>query len=151
MQPPLLEPGRIHPAIQARVASNRREIVDAGFRLRPDGPFYQVVEPGDTSIPDELIPLTNESGQPVEIVAYDLPQRAVTAGDYVPLTLALRAPTGTADYFVPVIHVGDLSFPFTTDSHLTTPQWQPGEIIVEQFDFALPLSLIPICPCRPAT
>ena len=123
------------------LSNYRREIVDAGFRLRPDGPFYQVVEPGDTSIPHGLTPLTNEPGQPVEIVAYTLPQRAVTAGDYVPLTLAMRAPAGTADYFVPVIHVGDLSFPFTTDSHLTTPQWQPGEIIVEQFDFALPHDL----------
>lgn len=123
------------------LSNYRREIVDAGFRLRPDGVFYQVVEPGDTSIPNELTPLTNEPGQPVEIVAYDLPQRAVAAGDYVPLTLALRAPAGTADYFVPVVHVGDLSFPFTTDSHLPTPQWQPGEIIVERFDFALPHDL----------
>lgn len=123
------------------LSNYRREIVDAGFRLRPDGPFYQVVEPGDTSIPDGLAPLINKPGQPVEVVAYDLPQRAVTAGDYVPLTLALRAPTGTADYFVPVIRVGELSFPFTTDSHLTTPQWQSGEIIVERFDFALPHDL----------
>lgn len=123
------------------LSNYRREIIDAGFRLRPDGVFYQVVEPGDTSIPNELTPLTNEPGQPVEIVAYDLPQRAVAAGDYVPLTLALRAPAGTVDYFVPVVHVGDLSFPFTTDSHLTTPQWQPGEIIVERFDFALPHDL----------
>ncbi|HRN68735.1 MAG TPA: DUF2723 domain-containing protein [Promineifilum sp.] len=123
------------------LSNYRREIVDAGFRLRPDGVFYQVVEPGDTSIPNELTPLTNEPGHPVEIVAYDLPQRAVAAGGYVPLTLALRAPAGTADYFVPVVHVGDLSFPFTTDSHLTTPQWQPGEIIVERFDFALPHDL----------
>ena len=123
------------------LSNYRREIVDAGFRLRPDGPLYQVVEPGDGDVPITLTPLAVGSAGPVEIVAYGLPQRAAAAGDYVPLTLAMRAPAGTADYFVPVIRVGELVFPFTTDSHLTTPEWQPGEVIVERFDFALPHDL----------
>ena len=123
------------------LSNYRREIVDAGFRLRPDGPFYQVVEPGDSGVPLTLTPLSSGAAEPVEIVAYDLPRRDVVAGDYVPLTLALRAPAGTTDYFVPVIQVGELTFPFTTDSHLTTPAWQPGEVIVERFDFALPHDL----------
>ncbi len=29
------------------LSNYRREIVDAGFRLRPDGDLYQVVEPGE--------------------------------------------------------------------------------------------------------
>jgi hypothetical protein len=123
------------------LSNYRREIVDAGFRLRPDGPFYQVVEPGDTSIPGSLTPIDSGAGGPAEIVAYDLPRRAAVAGDYVPLTLALRAPEGVEDFYVPVVQVGDLTFPFTTDSHLTTPEWQPGEVIVERFDFALPHDL----------
>ncbi|MBP6015694.1 MAG: DUF2723 domain-containing protein [Candidatus Promineofilum sp.] len=123
------------------LSNYRREIVDAGFRLRPDGLFYQVVEPGDPDVPSTLTPLTAGSVEPAEIVAYSLPQRDVAPGDYIPLTLAMRTPAGTADYFVPVIQVGDLSFPFTTDSHLTTPAWQPGEVIVERFDFALPHDL----------
>ena len=118
------------------LSNYRREIVDAGFRLRPDGPFYRVVEPGETSVPAGLTPV-DDAGGAVELLAYDLPRREVTAGDFVPLTLALRAPAGTTDYFAPVVRVGELSFPFTTDSHLTTPQWQPGEVIVERFDFAL--------------
>lgn len=122
------------------LSNYRREIVDAGFRLRPDGPFYRVVEPGDTSVPPGLTPLDGGGGA-AELVAYDLPQRDVTAGDFVPLTLALRAPEGTADYFAPVVRVGELTFPFTTDSHLTSPQWLPGEVIVERFDFALPHDL----------
>jgi hypothetical protein len=122
------------------LSNYRREIVDAGFRLRPDGPFYQVVEPGDTSLPAGLTPVAGVGG-PVEIVGYDLPHRDVVAGDYVPLTLAMRAPEGTADFFVPVVQVGELTFPFTTDSHVTTPDWQSGEIIVERFDFALPHDL----------
>ncbi len=122
------------------LSNYRREIVDAGFRLRPDGPFYRVVEPGDTSVPPGLTPLAGAGGA-ADLLAYDLPQRAVTAGDFVPLTLALRAPEGTADYFVPVVRVGELTFPFTTDSHVTSPQWLPGEVIVERFDFALPHDL----------
>jgi hypothetical protein len=60
----------------------------------------------------------------------------------VPLTLAMRAPEGTADYYVPVVRVGDvLTYTFTTDSHLITPDWRPGEVIVERFDFALPHDL----------
>jgi hypothetical protein len=88
-----------------------------------------------------LTAVEDRSGQAAVIVAYDLPRRTVSAGDYAPLTLAMRAPAGTADYYAPVVRVGDLSFPFTTDSHLTTPNWQPGEVIVERFDFALPHDL----------
>ncbi|MBP9503198.1 MAG: DUF2723 domain-containing protein [Candidatus Promineofilum sp.] len=123
------------------LSNYRREVVDAGFRLRPDGSLYQVVEPGDTSIPAGLTPLPAAGDEAVEIVAYDLPRSAVAAGDYVPLTLAMRAPAGTADYYVPVVHVGDLEFAFTTDSHVVTPDWLPGEVIVERFDFALPHDL----------
>ena len=62
---------------------------------------------------------------------YDsMPVTAVSAGDYIPLTLAMRSPEGTSDYVVPVVTVGDISFPFTTDSHLVTPDWHPGEVIV---------------------
>ncbi len=118
----------------------RREIVDAGFRLRPDGPLYQVVEPGETTVPDGLTPLPGGDGA-AEIIAFDLPRRDVAAGEFVPLTLAMRAPEGTADYYAPVVHVGDLTFAFTTDSHLITPGWLPGEVIVERFDFALPHDL----------
>lgn len=123
------------------LSNYRREIVDAGFRLRPDGPFYQVVEPGDTTIPASLTTLNGDAGKPAEVIAYDLPRREAAAGEYVPLILAMRTPAGTSDYYVPVVRVGDLSFPFTTDSHLVTPEWQPGEVIVERFDFALPHDL----------
>jgi hypothetical protein len=122
------------------LSNYRREIVDAGFRLRPDGPFYGVVEPGDEALPGGLTPVSSSTG-PVEIIGFDFPQREAMPGDYLPLTLAMRAPQGTADYWVPVVKVGELSFPFTTDSHLTTPDWMPGEVIIERFDFALPHDL----------
>jgi hypothetical protein len=76
-------------------------------------------------------------------VAYELPASQVSAGAYVPLTLAMSAPEATTEYYAPVLTVGDpatggLTFAFTTDSHLITPLWQPAEVIVERFDFALP-------------
>ncbi|MCO5193480.1 MAG: DUF2723 domain-containing protein [Anaerolineae bacterium] len=120
----------------------RSEIPAAGFRLRPRGPFYQVVEPGDTAIPPELT-LVSAAIDDFELVAFALPETTVQAGDYVPLTLALRTPTGTENYYVPVLHVGDIVMPFTTDSHLTTNLYEPGEVIVERFDFALPHNLAP--------
>ncbi len=122
------------------LSNYRREIVDAGFRLRPSGPFYQVVEPGDTTLPAELTPLET-SGAEIDVVGYSLPPGEVAAGQYVPFALAMRTATGTADFYVPVLTAGDLSFPFTTDSHLVSPEWLPGEIIVERFDFALPHDL----------
>lgn len=122
------------------LSNYRREIVEAGFRLRPRGPFYQVVEPGDTTLPPELTPVTGDAAasEAIALVGYDLPQTVVTAGEYIPLTLAMRVPAATDDYYAPVVRVGEMVMAFTTDSHLITPLWQPGEIIVERFDFALP-------------
>jgi hypothetical protein len=88
-----------------------------------------------------LLPEPVEAASGIEILAYDLPEHHATAGDFVPLTLAMRAPAVTADYYVPVLYVGDLRYEFTTDSHLITPNWWAGEVIVERFDFAVPHDL----------
>lgn len=116
------------------------ELAGTEFRLRPDEPFYQVVEPGEMSIPEGLVEVTAVA-QAITIVGYELPQTEVTAGDFVPLTLAMTAPKGTSDFYIPVLTVGDIIYEFTTDSHLITPNWRPGEVIVERFDFALPFDL----------
>ncbi len=125
------------------LSNYRRDVVDFGFRLRPEGPFYKVIDANDPEryqVPPELMPV-NAVGEAIGVVGYGWEATSVTAGDYVPLTLALRTSTGTADYYVPVLHVGQMEFAFTTDSHLTTPNWLPGEVIVERFDFALPHDL----------
>lgn len=125
------------------LSNYRRDVVDFGFRLRPVGPFYQVIDASDPAryqLPAHLTPLL-ATGEGVELVGYGLEETAAIAGDYVPLTLALRAPDGTADFYVPIVRVGDLTFTFTTDSHVTSPNWEPGEVIVERFDFALPHNL----------
>ncbi len=83
-------------------------------------------------------------------VAADPPEHHVAAGGFVPLTLAMRVTAVTQDFYVPVLYVGGLRYEFTTDSHLITPRWWAGEVIVERFDFALPHHLAsgtyPLCP-----
>ncbi len=123
----------------------RREIVEAGFRLRPQGDFYQVIEPGDSSLPDGVTPVEMQTTGEVEITGYQLPRKNVRSGDFVSLSIAMRAESGTEDFYAPVLFIGDgedqLTLEFTTDSHLITPLWEPGEVIVERFDFALPHDL----------
>jgi hypothetical protein len=124
------------------LSNYRRDVVDGGFRLRPKRPFYQVVEPGNSTLPSYLTAIAPAPTQ-VEIVGFELASAAaVNAGDYVPLTLAMRVPITVTDYIVPVVRVGAMEHVFTTDSHLTTPNWLAGEIIVEQFDFPLPHNLL---------
>jgi hypothetical protein len=122
--------------------SYRREIADAGFRLRPHGSFYQVLEPTSVenqTLPRQLAPLRAVAGE-IEIAGYLLPAEA-RAGDFVPFTLAMTAPATPTHYYVPSLTVGPIIFTHTTDSHLLTPWWQPGEVVVERFDFALPHDL----------
>jgi hypothetical protein len=120
----------------------RPEIVRAGFRLRPRGPFYQVVEPGETSVPDALAPLAPIAVGELDVLGFAIPEMPVKAGDLISVTLAMRAPAGTGRYYVPSFHFGEgpegRTFEFTTDSHLVTTAWQAGEVIVERFEFALP-------------
>ncbi len=134
------------------LSNYRRDVVDFGFRLRPRGPFYQVVEPGDATLPPELN-IANATGEEINIVGFQisdygfritengLPTTGHTAGDYVPITLAMTAPITPTNFYVPIIHVGDISYTFTTDSHQLTPTFLPGEVIVERFDVALPHDL----------
>src|SRR5690606_31989979 len=66
----------------------RREVVDAGFRLRPVGSFYSVLEPTSEEafeIPPGLTPVEAEAGE-LKVVAYELPE-AAEAGEFVPFTL----------------------------------------------------------------
>jgi len=119
----------------------RPDIVAAGFRLRPFGRFYQVVEPGDRSLPPDLTPVQVATTHELDILAFNLPVTSVAAGEYVPLELAMISPVGTDSYFTPVLKVGQMVYEFTTDSHLITPLWEPGEVVVERFDFAIPHEL----------
>lgn len=131
------------PAGPVYLSGYRREIVELGFRLRPEGEFYRVVEPGDKSIPDQILPLDPIPDQPIELLGYALSDRELPAGGWLSVDLAMRAPVTPTEYLVPYLQLGNLHFPFTTDSHLLTPWWQAGEVIVERFTVALPLDQEP--------
>jgi hypothetical protein len=133
------------PARPLYLSGYRPEIAAAGFRIRPRGPFYQVVQPGDASLPPELTVVRAAGGGDLEVLGYELPAPRPQAGDFVPLSLAMRAPEGTEHFYTPVLFIDTsdarLTFEFTTDGHLVTPAWLPGEVIIERFDFALPHDL----------
>ncbi len=116
-----------------------RSIFDAGFRLRPRGDLWQVVEPGDMTVPAELEPVNVGTGM-IEIVGYQFPtsDASATADDKLTMTLAMRVLQPTDDIYMPVLQIGDLEIAFTTDSHLLSNSWLPNEIIVEQYRFAVP-------------
>jgi hypothetical protein len=96
-------------------------------------------------LPPEITAIEEISAGEVEILGYAFPEDNLQSGDFVTFIVAMRSPEGTDDFYTPVLYLGQepdqLSFEFTTDSHLITPLWEPGEVIVERFDFALPEDL----------
>jgi hypothetical protein len=67
----------------------------------------------------------------------------VRAGE--PLTLVLyQSVTETLDgIWMPYAQLGPLEARWTTDSRVLTPQWQPGEIIAEEYEIPVSFSLPP--------
>jgi hypothetical protein len=118
----------------------RREVIEEGFRLRPEGPLYRVVLPPATQLPDVATRLDADAG-PVTVVGYGLPQHEVAPGETIPLTLYLTARQTPPDIIFPYTTLGEVRFEYTTDSHLLSPWWKPGEIIAERFDMRAPLNM----------
>ena len=87
----------------------------------------------------------NAVGDGPDLVGYELEANSVEGGEYVSLILAMRLDEKTADFFAPSLTLSgpkrELNLPFTTDSHLITPLWEPNEVIVERYDFAIPHDL----------
>jgi hypothetical protein len=121
------------------VVEYQPQIVAEGFRLRPDGALFRVVAPPAVEPPRIGQPLTLVAGGQVEVLGYDLGATDARAGDIIPFTLYLRAPQPVSDILFPRATLGPFQLQWTTDSHLLTPAWQPGEIIAERFDLAVPL------------
>jgi hypothetical protein len=47
------------------------------------------------------------------------------------------------DYWMPYARLGPLEARWTTDSRLNTPLWQPGEVVVEEYELPVPFDLSP--------
>ncbi len=122
----------------------RREIRTLGFRLRPTGALWRVLEPPalETAAPRTPLHDVWVDGR-LELVGYDLPRRQIPQGGVAPLTLYARMPVTTSAILMPVAWLGNVALPWTTDSRRLTPEWLPGEIIVEQYEVYVPYTLPP--------
>jgi hypothetical protein len=121
----------------------RRPVVEGRlFRLRPEGPWplWRVVPPGDTSLPPLDHSLSVKAGEgenTIEILGYSLDRDSVEAGQPAHLTLAMRAPLTPTHILMPYALLGDREYRWTTDSRLLTPEWKPGEVIVERYEIPI--------------
>ena len=123
----------------------RRDIRDLGFRLRPDGDLWRVLEPPALEPIAPQYPFDDVwvDGR-LELLGYDLPETIVVSqGGVLPVTLYARVATTQTAILMPFVRLGDVEQRWTTDSRRLTPDWLPGEIIVERYEVFVPYALEP--------
>jgi len=121
------------------VPDYRPALRDAGFRLVPDDGLYRVVAPPVTdAVPD--YPLDIWVDGRIHIIGYDLPNSSVQAGQPVVIVLYQSVPQALRGIWMPHARVGPVEARWTTDSRLLTPEWEPGEVIVERYEIPIPFS-----------
>jgi len=144
------------------IVGYRPSVRDAGFRLLPDGdgPFYRVVAPPAGATPPH--PLDIQADDRVHILGYDLtlppsPSRGlppsspwrgrsgggIRAGEPLALTLYQSVSEPMEGIWMPYAQLGPVEARWTTDSRLLTPQWLPGEVVVERYELPVPFTLPP--------
>jgi hypothetical protein len=120
----------------------RPPVRDAGFRLVPEGPFYRVVAPPVAdAVPTHLLDVWADDR--VHVLGYDLPIDTVRAGEPLELVLYQRVGEPLETIWMPYAQLGPVQARWTTDSRLLTPQWLPGEVVVERYELPVPFSLPP--------
>ncbi|MEJ5310408.1 MAG: DUF2723 domain-containing protein [Anaerolineae bacterium] len=122
----------------------RRDIRDLGFRLRPVGELWRVLEPPALEPVAPQVPLRDVwVDDHLELLGYDIDQTAVVQGGVTSVTLYARAATTPTAILMPFARLGEVEQRWTTDSRHLTPDWTPGEIIVERYEVFVPYSLLP--------
>jgi hypothetical protein len=132
------------------VVGYRPALRDEGLRLIPDGPFYRILLPGAFD-GTPAHPLDVWADDRIHVLGYDLhPPLArgdrgggVRAGEPLKLTLYQSVTEPLLDYWMPYARLGPVEARWTTDSRLNTPWWQPGEIVVEEYELPVPFNLPP--------
>jgi len=122
----------------------RREIRDLGFRLRPELDLWRVLEPPalEPVVPQSLLRDVWVDGR-LELLGYDVTETAIVQGGITSVTLYARAATTPTAILMPFARLGTVEQRWTTDSRHLTPDWMPGEIIVERYDVYIPYTLSP--------
>lgn len=120
----------------------RRDVRELGFRLRPAGSLWRVLEPPARA------PVTPEHrldgvwvGNRLQLVGFDLPTTEVEQGQVVPIVLYATVPTTETEILMPFVRFGGVEQRWTTDSRRLTPSWQPDELIVERYELFVPYNL----------
>jgi hypothetical protein len=132
------------------VVGYRPALRDEGFRLIPDAPFYRVIAPPVLDLVPTY-PLDVWADDRVHILGYDLNPPlvggdrggGVRAGEPLRLTLYQSVTEPLEGYWMPYARLGPFEACWTTDSRLNTPLWQPGEIVVEEYELPVPFDLPP--------
>jgi len=118
----------------------RPAVREAGLRLVPEGRFYRVVAPPVTgATPAHALDVWAD--RRVHILGYDLPTDTVRAGEFLELALYQRVPEPLEGIWMPYAQLGPVEARWTTDSRLLTPQWLPGEVVVERYEVPVPFTL----------
>ncbi len=122
----------------------RRDIRDLGFRLRPEGELWRVLEPPalEPVAPQYSLRDVWVDGR-LELLGYDLPTTTLAQGGVLPVTIYGRVATTETAVVMPFARLGTVEQRWTTDSRHLTPDWRPGEIIVECYDVYIPYTLEP--------
>jgi hypothetical protein len=124
------------------VVGYRPALREEGLRLIPDGPFYRVLLPAAfDGTPTHLLDIWAD--ERVHILGYDLSTVVVHAGEPLQLTLYQSVADPLEDYWMPYAQLGPFEARWTTDSRLNTPLWQPGEVVVEEYELPVPFDLPP--------
>lgn len=122
----------------------RRDVRELGFRLRPVGTLWQVLEPPAVEAVSPLIPFTRLSVDgALTLLGVDLPTDPVRQGDVFPVIVYASVATTQTRILMPYGVLGDVVQHWTTDSRRLTPEWLPGEIIAEQYEVFVPFDLLP--------
>ncbi len=126
------------------LSNYRREIRELGFRLRPEGELWRVLEPPAVEPVAPLYPLKGVwAGERVELLGYDLPRTEVQPGAVIPLVLYARVSTTETEILMPFAHFGEVEQRWATDSRRLTPEWRPDEIIAERYEIFVPYGMEP--------
>ncbi len=126
------------------LSNYRRDIRELGFRLRPEGDLWRVLEPPALEAVTPQYPLHDMwvNGQ-VELLGYDIGITTVPQGAVVPLVLYGRVATTQTAILMPFAQLGEVEQRWTTDSRRLTPEWLPDEIIAERYEMFVPYTLPP--------
>ncbi|MBN1487774.1 MAG: hypothetical protein JW981_09045, partial [Anaerolineae bacterium] len=126
------------------LSNYRRDIRQLGFRLRPDGDLWQVLEPPAEQAVTPQYPLDGVwLGEHLQLLGYDLPETTAEQGETVPLILYVQAPVTQSAILMPYVQLGEIEQRWTTDSRRLTPEWLPGEVIAEKYEVLIPYTLLP--------